>query len=92
MLSKSTGQIIRVSVALHVLFHMENEDPLPDTVSQAAIEAAINFVEVCCQQTAYIAGRGDISNKYFTVLVYLPPTNIGISGTASEASPMRHMF
>lgn len=71
MLSKSTGQILRVSVALHVLFHMENEDPLPDTVSQAAIEAAINFVEVCCQQTAYIAGQGVTSVISISLYLYI---------------------
>ena len=62
-LSKSLGQIIRVSAAMHVLFHMDNELPLPDEVSKAAIEAAIDFVEVCCQHTAYITGRGDINQE-----------------------------
>lgn len=67
MLSKSMGQILRVSVALHILFRVEHEDqledPLSDTISQDAIKAAINFVEVCCQQTAYISGRGQIENE-----------------------------
>ena len=27
---------------------------------ESAIEAAIDFVEVCCQHTAYVTGRGDI--------------------------------
>lgn len=61
------GQILRVSVALHILFRVEHEDPLqdsiPDTISQDAIKAAINFVEVCCQHTAYISGRGQIENE-----------------------------
>lgn len=67
MLSKSMGQILRVSVALHILFRVEREDPLQDplsdTISQDAIKAAINFVEVCCQHTAYISGRGKIENE-----------------------------
>ena len=67
MLSKSMGQILRVSVALHILFRVKHEDPLqdplPDTISQDAIKAAINFVEVCCQHTAYISGRGQIENE-----------------------------
>lgn len=60
------GQILRVSVALHILFRVEHEDslqgPPPDTISLDAIKAAINFVEVCCQHTAYISGRGQIEN------------------------------
>ena len=59
MLSKS---ILQVSVALHILFRVELEDPLevplPDTISQDAIKVTINFVEVYCQHTAYISGRG----------------------------------
>lgn len=116
------GQILRVSVAMHVLFHIEGNNESDDsvvggedeggasksdngegvsgdfdggigsndesggagigsgvsdseddmemfhddtslsaTVSKRAIKAAINFVEVCCQHTAHIAGRGDIN-------------------------------
>lgn len=32
-----------------------------DTISDRAIEAAIGFVNLCCQQTAYMAGRGNIN-------------------------------
>ena len=56
MISKSLGQILRVSGVMHVLFSLEEEN-VDDT---AAINAAIHFVEVCCQQTAYIAGRGEL--------------------------------
>ena len=63
MLSKSLGQILRVSAAMHVLFHMDSEDPLPDIISESAIAAAIDFVEVCCQHTAYVTGRGDINTE-----------------------------
>lgn len=62
MLSKSLGQIIRVALSLHILFYVDKDDPdIPDVVSSEAITAAIDFVELCCQQTAYLAGRGDIS-------------------------------
>lgn len=60
MLSKSSGQILRVSASMHVLFNMDGENELPETISNMAIEAAIDFVEVCCQHTAYITGRGNI--------------------------------
>ena len=76
-LSKSLGQILRVSAAMHVLFHLPNEpstgdtdeqppqpcDELPSEISNQAITAAIDFVEVCCQHTAYITGHGDISQE-----------------------------
>ena len=63
MLSKSLGQILRVSAVMHVLFHMDIEEPLPDTITEMAIEAAIDFVDLCCQHTAYITGRGNINNE-----------------------------
>ena len=56
MLSKSKGQILRVAATLHVLFHREN----PVTLSEEAVKAAENFVEVCVQHAAYLAGRGAI--------------------------------
>ena len=44
---------------MHVLFSVE-KDELPDTISDPALDCAIDFVEVCCQHTAYITGRGNI--------------------------------
>ena len=43
------------------LFNIESEDDIPDIISNSAIEAAINFVETCCQHTAYICGHGGIA-------------------------------
>ena len=59
MISKSLGQILRVS---GVLFSLEEEN-VDDTVTVATINVAIHFVEVCCQQTAYIAGRGELEKE-----------------------------
>ena len=63
LLIKSLGQILRVSATMHVLFHMDSEEPLPDMITESAIEAAIDFVEVCCQHTAYLTGCGDINQE-----------------------------
>ena len=64
MLSKSLGQILRISMAMHILFYDEDDDgQLSETVTQTAIEAAIDFVDVCRQHTAYIAGRGNIDEE-----------------------------
>lgn len=65
MLSKSKGQILRVAAALNELFHL---DDLPlngeaREISDGVITAAISLVEICCQQAAYIAGRGDIKEE-----------------------------
>ena len=56
-----------MNVALYIIFQVEHEDPLqdpvPDIISQEALKAAINFVEVCCQHSAYISGRGQIDDE-----------------------------
>ena len=67
MLSKSAGQTLRVAACLNILFRIRNE-PLPttddtddvsseDMITDSVIEAASNFVDVCCIQAAYMAGR-----------------------------------
>ena len=60
MLSKSKGQTLRVAASLHVLFQL-------GIISEEAVSAAINFVQLCCQQTAYMAGRGDIMEEVQTI-------------------------
>lgn len=66
MLSKSMGQILRVSASMHILFHL-GEDVTSSTISQTAIEAAVDLIEVCCQHTAYITGRGNLSQEQLDV-------------------------
>ena len=63
MLSKSKGQILRVAAALHVLFSLGCSDEISTEISEEAIAAAIKLVGLCCQQTAYMAGRGDIKEE-----------------------------
>ena len=36
---------------------------IPDEVSDTALKAAVDFVCVSCQQTAYVAGRGPIDEE-----------------------------
>lgn len=67
MLSKSAGQTLRVAACLNILFKIRNEPwpttndtndaSLEDMIIDAAIEAASNFIDVCCIQAAYMAGR-----------------------------------
>ena len=63
MLGKFRGQILRIGAALHVLFEVfpSDEEAQPsDNNTEAAIVAAINFTDLCLQQTAFMAGRGNI--------------------------------
>lgn len=61
MLSKSKGQIIRVSAAFHALFHLHNPGAIPKEISNEAILGATDFVDMCTQHVAFMAGRGEIT-------------------------------
>ncbi len=64
MLSKSKGQILRVAAALHVLFQVgKPSEDICDKITEEAIAASINFIGLCCQQTAFMAGRGNIKEE-----------------------------
>lgn len=64
ILSKSRGQVLRVAAVLHTLFSIENDNMnVPDEVTDDALKAAVDFVCVSCQQTAYVAGRGPIDEE-----------------------------
>ena len=63
MLSKSKGQILHVAATLYNLFHLNEMDSLTGEIDDGIITAAINVVEICCQQTAFIAGQGDIKDE-----------------------------
>ena len=69
MLSKSKGQILRVAAVLHVLFQIhipnlngdhEEARTEPDKISDEALCAAVDFVEISTQHAAYIAGKDTI--------------------------------
>ena len=62
MLSKSKGQILRISACLHVLFHIDSPLNIPDIISSDAIRAAIDLVSVCIQHAAFLAGQGEIDD------------------------------
>ncbi len=69
MLSKSKGQILRVAATFHVLFTLKDpaELEISSEISEEAIAAAIKFIQLCCQQTAHMAGRGDIKEEIGTI-------------------------
>ena len=63
MLSKSKGQTLRIAAAMHVLFSWETPATISPTISDQALKAADNFVEVCIQHAAFLAGRGVIADE-----------------------------
>ena len=62
MLSKSRGQVLRVAATLHAFFYVETPQQLPADISNEAIVAAVNFVEICNQHVAFLSGMGDIDH------------------------------
>ena len=70
MLSKAKWQVLRVAAVLHVLFSDGvGEDgkiivlDVEKIIQTKAIIVAKNFVDICCQHAAYVAGRGDIEDE-----------------------------
>ena len=43
--------------------HTEIPEYYMHNISEAAVIASIDFVKLCCQQTAFIAGRGDLKDE-----------------------------
>ncbi len=68
MLSKSKGQILRVSAMLHVLFHIDTPLNIPETISENTVKAADNFVDLCLQHAAFLAVRGEIQDAVDDIL------------------------
>lgn len=62
MLSKSRGQVLCLAAVFNLLFGQGGNEST-NIISDVAIRAAINFVNVTCQQTAYIAGRGVLEEE-----------------------------
>ena len=65
LLSKSRGQLLRLATVLHMLFSIDNtEQPLAEEMSDEAVKAAVNFIRIASQQTAYIAGRESLQEEF----------------------------
>ena len=60
MLSKSKGQILRVAATFHVLFSWETPHSISAEITDEALKAAIDFVEIGTQHAAFLAGRDGI--------------------------------
>lgn len=61
MLSKSRGHVLRLAVAFHVLFHVGKDNPVSVEVSEEAVKAAVDFVNISCH---FIAGRGPLQEEF----------------------------
>jgi len=64
MLSKSRGQVLRVAAVIHMMFSIDNANyEVEEVVTEKSVKAAINLVQTACQQTAFIAGRGELQEE-----------------------------
>ncbi len=72
VLSKSKGQILRLSAVFNALFSLDPNYSLSDILSDKAIAAAVNFVELCNEHIAIMGGRANVtdplSRKYILSL------------------------
>lgn len=59
-ISKAKGLVLRVAGVMHVLFHLGSAGSIPNEITEEAMRAAKDYVEVCCKHAAFLAGRGDI--------------------------------
>ena len=70
MLSKSRSHVLCVAAVLHVLFSIDQDYTVqnvsPDSgnkISALALKIAIRIVHLSCQQTAYIAGKMELTEE-----------------------------
>lgn len=84
MLSKAKGQVLHVAALMHLLFQ-GSDGVIGPCISEASINAAIDFVEVCCQHAAFIAGRGTIDEeiKQLTSGAYVHDSFLSVSQLCS---------
>ena len=58
---------------MHVLFHINEPLNIPEIIGEDAVKASENFVQVCLQNAAYLAGRGDIKDAVDDIQCSKPP-------------------
>ena len=54
------GLIICVVAAFHTIFHLGSPGTFPTQITCRAVIAATDFVDMCTQHAAFMAGRGEI--------------------------------
>ena len=59
--------MLRVAAAFHALFNMSKPTAIPEEISENAMKAALNFVDVCNQNEACLAGKGLITDAIETI-------------------------
>lgn len=58
---------------MHVLFHINEPLNIPAIIEEDAVKVSENFVQVCLQNAAYLAGRGDIKDAVDDIQRSKPP-------------------
>ena len=57
ILSKQKGQALRVAAIMNAMFSLDCNYTLETTLSEDAVKAAINFVQVCGDHASLLSGR-----------------------------------
>ncbi|KXJ15408.1 hypothetical protein AC249_AIPGENE10238 [Exaiptasia diaphana] len=68
MLSKSKGQILPVAGVFSVLFEIGLEN-VTEEITDVALAAAINFVELSCDHAFFLASRSSVKDEIESVLL-----------------------
>lgn len=69
MLSKSKGQILRISAVFTVLFKMNEPMSSVLDISDVAVTAAINFVSLACNHAFYLTSRMSLGEEIECMVV-----------------------
>ena len=64
---------------MHIAFLLESPHDIPKEISQKALEAAQDFVDMCCQHAAFMAGQGEIADEIQQLQTGLNNHILGIS-------------
>lgn len=67
ILSKQKGQTLRLAAIMNALFSIDDQFPLEQTIHQAAVKAAIDFVRVCGEHASLLSGRRGLSEVIASV-------------------------
>jgi len=61
ILSKQKGQALRVAAVMNAMFSLDCNCTLETTLSEDAVKAAINFVQVCADHASLLSGRRNLA-------------------------------
>lgn len=61
VISKRKGQVLRAGAIMNALFSLDDKYTLQETINEAAVKAAIDFVQVCGEHATLLSGRRSLA-------------------------------